>query len=29
MFAGVDGLATSTAAVLANAQPLLILLPAW
>lgn len=29
MFAGVDGLATGTAAVLANAQPLLILLPAW
>jgi probable blue pigment (indigoidine) exporter len=28
MFAGVDGLATGTAAVLANAQPLLILLPA-
>lgn len=29
MFAGVDGIATGTAAVLANAQPLLILLPAW
>ena len=29
MFAGVDGLATGTAAVLANAQPLLILFPAW
>ncbi len=29
MFAGVDGLATGTASVLANAQPLLILLPAW
>lgn len=29
MFAGVDGLATGTAAVLANAQPLLVLLPAW
>src|SRR3546814_6064234 len=29
MFAGVDGLATGTAAVLANAQPLLILMPAW
>jgi len=29
MFAGIDGLATGTAAVLANAQPLLILLPAW
>ena len=29
MFAGVDGLATGSAAVLANAQPLLILLPAW
>ncbi|WP_229023005.1 DMT family transporter [Actinomarinicola tropica] len=29
MFAGVDGLATGAAAVLANAQPLLILLPAW
>ena len=29
MFAGVDGLATGTAAVLANAQPLLIVLPAW
>ena len=29
MFAGVDGLATGTAAVLTNAQPLLILLPAW
>lgn len=29
MFAGVNGLATGTAAVLANAQPLLILLPAW
>lgn len=29
MFAGVSGLATGTAAVLANAQPLLILLPAW
>lgn len=29
MFAGVEGLATGTAAVLANAQPLLILLPAW
>ena len=29
MFAGVAGLATGTAAVLANAQPLLILLPAW
>lgn len=28
-FAGVAGLATGTAAVLANAQPLLILLPAW
>lgn len=29
MFAGVNGLATGTAAVLTNAQPLLILLPAW
>jgi probable blue pigment (indigoidine) exporter len=29
MFAGVDGLATGTAAVLTNAQPLLLLLPAW
>lgn len=29
MIAGVAGLATGTAAVLANAQPLLILLPAW
>lgn len=29
MFAAVDGLATGTAAVLTNAQPLLILLPAW
>ncbi len=29
MFAGVADLATGTAAVLANAQPLLILLPAW
>lgn len=29
MFAGVDSLATGTAAVLANAQPLLVLLPAW
>lgn len=29
MFAGVDGIATGTAAVLANAQPLMILLPAW
>lgn len=29
MFAGVAGLATGIAAVLANAQPLLILLPAW
>lgn len=29
MFGGVSGLATGTAAVLANAQPLLILLPAW
>lgn len=29
MFAGVAGLASGTAAVLANAQPLLILLPAW
>ena len=29
MFAGVAGGATGTAAVLANAQPLLILLPAW
>lgn len=29
MFGGVAGLATGTAAVLANAQPLLILLPAW
>ena len=29
MFAGVGGVATGTAAVLANAQPLLILLPAW
>lgn len=29
MFAGVAGLATGTAAVLASAQPLLILLPAW
>lgn len=29
MFAGIAGLATGTAAVLANAQPLLILLPAW
>ena len=29
MFSGINGLATGTAAVLANAQPLLILLPAW
>lgn len=29
MFAGVAGLATGTAAVLANAQPLLVLFPAW
>ena len=29
MFAGVAGVATGIAAVLANAQPLLILLPAW
>jgi len=29
MFAGVAGLATGSAAVLANSQPLLILLPAW
>ncbi|MCB2176413.1 MAG: DMT family transporter [Actinomycetales bacterium] len=29
MFASVAGLATGTAAVLANAQPLLIVLPAW
>lgn len=29
MFAGVAGLSTGAAAVLANAQPLLILLPAW
>jgi probable blue pigment (indigoidine) exporter len=29
MFAGIAGLATGTAAVLANAQPLLIVLPAW
>ena len=29
MFAGVNGLATGTAAVLTNAQPLLVLLPAW
>lgn len=29
MFAGIAGLATGTAAVLSNAQPLLILLPAW
>lgn len=29
MFAGVVGLTTGAAAVLANAQPLLILLPAW
>ena len=29
MFFGVAGLATGTASVLANAQPLLILLPAW
>ncbi|WP_448061238.1 DMT family transporter [Cellulomonas hominis] len=29
MFGGVAGLATGTASVLANAQPLLILLPAW
>lgn len=29
MFGGVAGLTTGTAAVLANAQPLLILLPAW
>lgn len=29
MFGGVAGRATGTAAVLANAQPLLILLPAW
>lgn len=29
MFGGVSGLATGTAAVLANAQPLLILFPAW
>lgn len=29
MFAGVSGSATGTAAVLANAQPLLVVLPAW
>jgi len=29
MFAGIASMATGTAAVLANAQPLLILLPAW
>ncbi len=29
MFAGAAGLATGTASVLSNAQPLLILLPAW
>jgi probable blue pigment (indigoidine) exporter len=29
MFAGIAGLTTGTAAVLANAQPLLIVLPAW
>ena len=29
MFAGVNGLATGTAAVLTNAQPLLVPLPAW
>lgn len=29
MFLGIDGLATGTAAVLANAQPILILVPAW
>jgi drug/metabolite transporter (DMT)-like permease len=29
MFAGIAGLATGIAAVLANAQPLLIVLPAW
>lgn len=29
MFAGTEGTATSIAAVLANSQPLLILLPAW
>ena len=29
MFAGTSGLATGAAAVLSNAQPLLILLPAW
>src|SRR3546814_3133294 len=29
MFAGVDGLATGTAAVMANAQPLLSLMPGW
>ena len=29
MFGGVAGLATGTASVLSNAQPLLILLPAW
>lgn len=29
MFAGVAGLTTGTAAVLANAQPLLIVVPAW
>ena len=29
MFAGVVGLSTDAASVLANAQPLLILLPAW
>ncbi len=29
MFAGIAGLATGVAAVLSNAQPLLILLPAW
>jgi len=29
MFAGVAGLAAGVAAVLANAQPLLILMPAW
>ncbi len=29
MFAGVNGLATGTAAVLTNAQPPLVLLPAW
>ena len=29
MFAGIAGMATGTAAVLSNAQPLLVLLPAW